>query len=67
MSVTTQNASSPSGALSEAANPSGSAGGLQSVEQMLSTQQREELRVDLAEIARRRRMAEETSSSLRLG
>lgn len=38
--------------------------GLQSVEQLLTLQQREELRTDLAEIARRRRRAEDASHSL---
>lgn len=40
--------------------------GLRSVEQMLTVQQREELRADLAEIARRRRRAERAAGSLHL-
>lgn len=40
------------------------AAGLQAVEQMLTVQQRAELRNDLAEIAQRRRRAEDTSHSL---
>ena len=40
--------------------------GLRSVEQMLTVQQREELRADLAEIAQRRRRAERAAGSLYL-
>ena len=65
MNVAKQQASQGQGILPKAESKAGSTT-LRSIEQMLTAQQRKTLHDDLSEMARRRREAEASSSSLRL-